>query len=356
MIYIAQRRIFMRKIKDPTLFQSIRKFLTEDMPIVRKKSINTVDAYRYTLNLFLTFLQEKHNKLLSSVTARDFCQSNILGFMDWLQNERKNKASTVNLRLKHLKRFCRFLMDENILMISELSSIQKISDIPNATEDTIKFLSVQETKLILSQPDTNKKIGVRDNFFMYLLYDSGCRIQEILNLKLKDFVIQKGTAELHIIGKGNKPRITPISQELIPKFERYCGLYHQYSNYEDYLFYTIRKGQLCQMSCDAVQVFIKKYGDLARTSASEIPHLHPHLFRHTRAMHLYMAGMPLEFVSQWLGHSQMETSLIYARATTDMKRKAIEKISAAENSVFNGDEKFKYADNETVIRQLYGLM
>lgn len=346
----------MRKIKDPSLFQSIRKFLTEDMPVVRKKSANTVEAYRYTLNLFLTFLGEKHNKLLSAVTAKDFCQGNVLGFMDWLLDERGNKATTVNLRLRHIKRFCRYLMDENILMISDLAFIQKIAEIPNPADDTIKFLTVQETKLILSQPDIKKTIGLRDNFFMYLLYDSGCRIQEILDLKLKDFVIQKGSAELHIIGKGNKYRVTPISQELIPKFERYCSTYHRSSSYEDFLFYTTRKGVRSQMSCDAAQAFIKKYGDKARTSDPEIPHLHPHLFRHTRAMHLYMAGMPLELVSQWLGHSQMETSLIYARATTEMKRKAIDKISKAENSVFREDEKFKYADNETVIRQLYGLM
>lgn len=346
----------MRKIKDPTLFQSIRKFLMEDMPIVRKKSANTVDAYRYTLNLFFAFLREKDKKLLSSVTAKDFCQSNVLEFMDWLVEARGNKASTVNLRLKHIKRFCRFLMDENILLISELSSIQKIADVPNATDNTVKFLTVQETKLILSQPDTNKAIGLRDNFFLYLLYDSGCRIQEILDLKLRDFVVQKDSAELHIVGKGNKYRATPISQELIPKFERYCSVYHQGSSYEDYLFYTTRKGVRSQMSSDAAQAFIKKYGDKARATLTDLPHLYPHLFRHTRAMHLYMAGMPLELVSQWLGHSQMETSLIYARATTEMKRKAINKISSAENSVFKGDEKFKYADNEFVIQQLYGLI
>ena len=80
---------------------------------------------------------------------------------------------------------------------------------------------------------------------------------------------------------------------------------------------------------------------MAQKLNSAIPHVHPHLFRHTRAMHLY---------------SQLETSLIYARATTDMKRKAVDKISAKENSVFKSDEKFKYADNEDVIRQLYGLM
>lgn len=346
----------MRKIKDPTLFQSIRKFLTEDMPIVRKKSVNTIDAYRYTLNLFLTFLRERHNIPLSSVTAKDFCQSNVMNFIDWLLKVRGNKASTVNLRLKHIKRFCRFLMDENILLLSELSSIQKIADIPNATDDTIKFLTVQETKLILSQPDINKTVGLRDSFFLYLLYDSGCRVQEMLDLKLRDFVVQKKSAELHVVGKGNKYRVTPISQELVSKFERYCSAYHQDSGYEDYLFYTVRKGVRSQMSSDAAQAFIKKYGDKARETIAGIPHLHPHLFRHSRAMHLYMAGMPLELVSQWLGHSQMETSLIYVRATTEMKRKAIDKISTAENSVFKGDEKFRYADNETIIRQLYGLM
>ena len=346
----------MNKIKDPILFQGIKKFLTTDMPIVRKKSVHTIEAYRYTLNLFLLFLREKQEKLLSAVTTKDFSQKNILCFMDWLLNERRNKATTVNLRLRHIKRFCRFLMDENILMLSELSSINKISEFPKPNDCVVRFLTIQETKTVLSQPDISKTIGLRDNFFLYLLYDSGCRIQEILDLKLRDFVIQKESAELHVVGKGNKYRVTPISQELIPKFKRYCSIYHPNGSYEDYLFYTTRRGVRYQMSSDNVQTFVKKYGDMARASIPEIPHIHPHLFRHTRAMHLYMAGMPLELVSQWLGHSQMETSLIYARATTEMKRKAIDKISKVENSVFTVDEKFKYADNETVIRQLYGLM
>jgi len=346
----------MKKIKDPALFENIRRFLKEYMPILRKRSTNTAEAYRYTLNVYLIFLQETYSKPLCDIIAKDFCQKNILCFIEWLRTDRDNKVSSVNLRLRHIKRFCRFLMDENILMMSELSSIQKIAEINDVAEDTIKFLTIEETKLILSQPDTKKPIGLRDSFFMYLLYDSGCRVQEVLDLRLKDFVVQKGFAELHIIGKGNKYRSTPIADELLPKFKRYCNHYHKSGKYEDHLFYTTRKGVRSQMSSDTAQVVVKKYGEMAKFANPEIPHIHPHLFRHTRAMHLYMAGMPLELVSQWLGHSQMETSLIYAKATTDMKRKAVEKISTAENSVFKGDEKFKYADNETVIRQLYGLM
>lgn len=109
------------------------------------------------------------------------------------------------------------------------------------------------------------------------------------------------------------------------------------------------------MSSDNVQRFIEKYGAKARSQMPSIPHLHPHLFRHTRAMHLYMAGMPLEMVAQWLGHSQIETSLIYANATTEMKRAAVNKISIKGNAVFKGDEKFKYQNNDEVIKRLYGL-
>lgn len=160
---------------------------------------------------------------------------------------------------------------------------------------------------------------------------------------------------VYIPSTGNKFRITPISDELLSKFKKYCSYYHKSGNYEDYLFYTKRKGNCVQMSCDAAQALVKEYGIMAQESIPTLPRIHPHLFRHTRAMHLYMAGMPLELVSQWLGHSQMETSLIYARATTDMKRKAIDKIAEKEGSVFKGDEKFKYADKDDVIRQLYGL-
>lgn len=220
----------------------------------------------------------------------------------------------------------------------------------------VLWITVEETKHVLSQPNIDNRIGIRDRFFMSLLYDSGCRIQEMLDLKLKDYVIKKSGAELHVVGKGNKYRVTPISEEICPLFEEYCRHYHKDRNYDSYIFYTIRNGITSRMSCDNAQTFLKKYGAMARETISSIPHIHPHLLRHTRAMHLYMAGMPLELVSQWLGHSQMETTLIYARATTEMKRKTIEKISSKEESVFGQNEKFKYADNDEIIKKLYGLL
>jgi len=345
----------MKKIKDPDINKKIREFLTEHMPVIKKESPNTVEAYRYTLNLYLTFLQETLVKELSSITSLDFSKKNILAFMDWLISNRKNRASTANLRLVHLRKFCYFLMNKDVLRFSELSAIQKIKGFPKECADEVKYLSVQEMKLVLSQPDTSKRLGIRDKFFMYLLYDSGCRVQEILDLRVRSFFIKNNDAQLHIVGKGNKFRTTPISNELIEMFKEYCVHFHKDTTQDDYLFYTIRNGMLIKMSSDNVQRFVEKYGAKARNQLPSIPHIHPHLFRHTRAMHLYVAGMPLEMVAQWLGHSQMETSLIYANATTEMKRAAVKRISTKESSVFGDGEEFKYKDNDEVIRQLYGL-
>ncbi len=344
------------KIKDPTLFKKINTFFTEYLPIVRRESPNTITAYLYTVNIYLEFLQDVYQRKLWEVTLADFTQKNLLTFMDWLQTKRKNRTSTVNLRLVHMRKFCRFLMEDDILWLAELAAIQQIAGLPTDKPEEIRYLSVEETKLLLSQPKTDTRLGVRDRFFMYLLYDSGCRVQEVLDLTRRSFILGKDGAQLHIIGKGNKFRATPVSAELVPMFEEYCRLFHSDTTPDDYLFYTRRKGNLEGMSRDNVQRFVEKYGAQARNSMPSIPHIHPHLFRHTRAMHLYMAGMPLETVSQWLGHSQLETSLIYARATTEMKRAAVAKISSKENSVFKGEEMFKYSDDTAIIKRLYGLI
>ena len=115
-------------------------------------------------------------------------------------------------------------------------------------------------KIVLEQPNPTKKIGLRDKFYIALLYDSGCRNQEILDLRLKDFVVRKnGEAEVHIVGKGNKYRVTPISKEVVNLFQKYCEVYHSNRNQEDYLFYTIRKDIVRPMSADNVARFLNTY-------------------------------------------------------------------------------------------------
>lgn len=213
-------------------------------------------------------------------------------------------------------------------------------------------------KRIVSQPDLSKKTGSRDRFYVLLLYESGCRNQEILNLKIADFeVTTAGEATLHIIGKGKKYRVIPISKETVDLYYEYCKIYHsnQVVDPNDLLFYTIRNNIKTKMSSDNVQRFLKKYEQLVLSTNYTISHLHPHLFRTTRAMHLYLAGVPLALIADWLGHSRMETTRIYASATIEMKRKAVKNMELKISDEYTEQIPFKYEDDEEVLLKLCGL-
>jgi len=188
------------KIKDPEFFRLIKEFLTCYLPRIRRKSANTVDSYRYALNIYLTYIQE--SKKLKDVGTADFCQNDILEFMEWLKSARKNEVTTINQRLSHIKSFCTYLVKNRKMEQSDLNEITEISRLPDTRKTEMVYLSIEDIKLVLEQPDTSKKTGIRDKFFIALLYDSGCRDQEILDLKVKDFIIKElGEAELHVLGK-----------------------------------------------------------------------------------------------------------------------------------------------------------
>lgn len=346
------------KIKDPELFRLMKSFLTTYLPNIKQKSVHTVHAYRDALNLYMEFLDKKNSIRLKDVCISDFNQTNIAAFLSWLKEDRKNEASTINQRLSHLKGFCKYIQKKDVLSFKTYSEICEISEYKDERVKDFIWLTTEEIKLVLEQPDINKKTGVRDRFFICLMYESGCRDDEILHMKLKNIIINKsGEPDVHIYGKGNKHRCTPLSKDIVPYFKEYCKLFHpdNSNSSDELLFYTIRNGIKSQMSPDNVQRFMKTYEKKAKNTKADLPHLHPHLFRRTRAMHLYLAGIPLPLVSEWLGHSSMETTQIYARATDEMKRQAQRKLGDKNESVFKDDIAFKYADNEEVLKKLAGL-
>lgn len=298
---------------------------------------------------------------MADISVADFNQQDIIGFLGWLEKEKGNLPTTLNQRLAHIKGFCKYLMKKDVLSFIEYEQINDISDYVDERAANFAWLSIEDVKLILEQPDTKKKTGIRDRFFLALLYETGCRNDEILHLKMKDFSKMKnGDMSVHIFGKGNKHRCTPLSKDILPYFEEYCMQYH--TDYkvnpatDDFLFYTIRKGIKTEMSQDNVQRFLKKYERQARATNPELPHLHAHLWRRTRAMHLYRAGVPLPLVSEWLGHASEETTrMYYAKATDDMKRKAQQTAIEKGVSAFDEDVPFKYADDEEALKKLCGL-
>ena len=163
------------------------------------------------------------------------------------------------------------------------------------------------------------------------------------------------TVVLH--GKGRKIRSVPLMKDTVNHLLNYMEVFHKGEAWlsTDWLFYVERKGIRSAMCDDTARLRIQKYAGAAREKCPDVPeNVHPHLWRHTRAMHLYQHGMDLTLIAQWLGHKQLETTLIYAYADTEEKRKAIEKAMGTEAVLRAENASYKVDDEET-LKHLYGL-
>ncbi len=343
------------KAKDPQLVSLMGEFMRVYLPCVRNRDEDTVVSYRYSISLFVAYLEVENRVTVMTMQSSDFNQKNIVGFMSWLKSDRNNVATTINHRLSDIRGFCQYLYKKKAITLDEYEAIREINDADDDRIIDFTWLSTNDVCLILKSVDKNRD-AVRDHFLLSLLYESGARINEVLSLKLLDIKeTSNGEADIHFYGKGKKHRITPLSKEIWAQFSRYCKEYHQDRTPDRLMFYSFRNGQTKKMSSDNISRILDGCEVRVRKDHPDLIHLHSHLFRRTRAMHLYQAGVPLPTISEWLGHSNIETTRFYAKVTEEMKREALHKLSDSDSSVFKDDVAFKYANDEDAIKRLCGL-
>jgi site-specific recombinase XerD len=292
---------------------------------------------------------------LTDVTFETLNSRMISDYLNWLEKVCHCSISTRNQRLAGIRSFFKYAGRMDLAVTVFQKDLEKVP-FKRRDSKTVDFMTEEALKTVLAQPDTSTKMGIRDLFFMILMYDTGARNREILDLRVKDFDADSKTPCVHLTGKGNKKRIVPVMAKTVEHFRHYVSLYHPEDGSERYLFYTVRNGILQPMSDDNVSRFMKKYGRAAKGICPEVPdNLHPHLFRHSRSIHLYRAGMPLALLSEWLGHAQLETTMIYAYADTEMKRDAIQKATGSSNPLMGNDQIPVWKGDDQIIRKLYGL-
>jgi site-specific recombinase XerD len=308
------------------------------------------------MNLLLDFLIKIKGIRLEKITFSTIDYQALADFACWLEDVRGCGASTINHRLSGVRSFFKYVGALYPVLSVYWHDVSRVPKKKIGKSLTMEFMTEPALKAVLEQPDTTDKRGIRDLFFMVLMYDSAARNSELLNLKIGDFAYGSNTPCVYLHGKGNKIRAVPLMKKTVDHFHRYKEIYHMNSNSDQYMFYTTRKGMKQQMSDDNVARFIKTYGTMAKQQCSEVPdRIHPHMFRRTRAMHLYRSGMPLTLLSEWLGHEDPETSLIYSYADTEMKRRAIEKATGGDDPLVTEQTPAMWDGNDEMIRKLYGL-
>ena len=345
----------MKTLKDETLFRLIHDYLSVYLPDQRCCSPNTVKSYRETLNQLFDFITLEKSIPLTDVTFETLNCRMISDYLNWLEKERHCSVSTRNQRLAGIRSFFKYAGRMDLTVTVYQKDLEKVP-FKQTGSKAVDFMTEEALKAVLAQPDTSTKTGIRNLFFMILMYDTGARNREILDLRVTEFRADSKTPCVHLTGKGNKKRIVPVMAKTVEHFRNYVTLYHSGDSSERYLFYIVRNGIVQQMSDDNVARFMKKYGNAAKEICAEVPdNLHPHLFRHSRSIHLYRAGMPLALLSEWLGHAQLETTMIYAYADTEMKRDAIQKATGNHNPLMSSAQTPCWKGDDQIIRKLYGL-
>lgn len=346
------------KNKKSLFFQFIREFLTKYLPLQKAASPNTVKAYKDTLNLFLDYLNEQQGIALRNIDFPVITKTTVESFLEWLETDKNYSVSSRNQRLSGLKSFCRYAAGRDKTLAGHYQELSEIPKKKQTKGHEIEFFNENALQSILAEPDISMKKGQRDMVFMMLLYDTAARIQEILDIRMQDISLTGDNPYIVLHGKGKKTRLVPLMDKTALHLEKYIHCFHKEQNSRELLFFISKKSGKTAMSPDNAAKFIKKYGCQARDKNPEVPaHLYPHMFRHSRAMHLYRNGMPLPLLSEWLGHSQMETTIMYyANADTAMKKEAIEKATSEFNPLFLDNPNIDWENDDEMIKRLYGLI
>ena len=330
-----------------SLFLMVHRFLMVFLTEEKKCSPNTVRSYRKALELLFDYVKEQHGVSLGKVTFDMIDRELMIDFLNYLEQNRGCSTVTRNHRLECIRAFYKYAAQEDIALVTYYDEIQKVK-VAKVPETIVEHMSTNAIQSILSQPDTSTDRGKRDAFLMLFLYKTGARVQELVDVRICDIQLSD-TPRVLLHGKGAKSRAIPLRDDVVQHLKKYLALFHESeSQYSDqYLFYSVRNQKKKRMTEQNVRSIVSKYGSMARETNKEVPEqVHPHLFRHSWAMFLYQNGVDLTLISQWLGHAQFKTTLIYAHADTEIKRKALEKAVPEDSPLkpYLDSERFQTSD------------
>jgi site-specific recombinase XerD len=335
----------------PTDFSvAIQKFFTAFLAQQRGCCENTIKSYRDTFKLFLEFMSKKYSVSPDKMTLSRFTSKEVVEFGNYLSKVRSNTDRTRNQRIASLRSFVKFLQYE---YPDQMFQWQKIQNLPirRHANKPVSYLSQDEIAMLLSKIETKNNMGIRDLALITLLYDSGARVQEIVNLSVRDVRIEQ-PSQVTLHGKGKKIRVVPLMSDTVKVLKSYMtrfGLMRPEQS--DNPLFCSRRGE--RITRFGIAYLLEKYAIEAKLKMSSIPDkVSPHLLRHSKAMHLLEEGCSEFSIRDLLGHADLKTTNIYAKANQNMIRKAIEGASKKKS---HSDNDFSWKRDKGILTWLSGL-
>jgi site-specific recombinase XerD len=304
-----------------TLAIALHRFFTDYLPRQRALSPHTLLSYRDSLKLLLKFVTNGKADP-SRLQVELLTPERVMAYLQYLETERKNTASTRNVRLSAIHSFMRFL---GLNFPEHLAQAQRLISVPFKRTGTreIHHLEFSEIQTILRNIDLNSSDGYRDFVLLSFLFNTGARVSEVVGLQACDLRLA-APATVLLRGKGRKERVCPLwletARTLQHHLERQNTALHEAHN----VFLNHRGQPLTRFG---IRLILKKR---LRQVAPKLPSLkekriHPHSLRHSTAIHLLRSGVDLVTIANWLGHVSVNTTNKYLTIDLEAKRAALAK-------------------------------
>lgn len=312
-------------MKPTDLAHLLTAFLKEYLPSHRNVSPNTILAYRDAFTLLLRYCCDVRGLDPNRLEVEHLDPSLIVDFLRYLEEERHCKAASRNQRLAALHSFFRYVQIERPQYMLQC---QRILAIPHkrCEHPQIDYLNPGDLAAILAQPDLTVQQGRRDAVLLSLLYDTGARVQELIDMSIRDVRLD-APAQVRLTGKGRKIRCVPLMAATVDLLRDYLQE-HDLAHPKHAAEPLFRNQQGERLSRSGIRYILQKYVNQARANRSTLrERISPHTLRHTKAMHLLQAGNPLVVIRSILGHAQVQSTELYARADMQMKQRALQTVA-----------------------------
>ncbi len=298
----------------------MQSFFYQYLSSLRGLSLNSILAYRDSIKLLLCFSSDFLKKAVDQLNIEDLDDKVILAFLDDLENKRKNCIRTRNARLAAICTFFKFIGREKPELLNQCRKIRSIPQ-KRTEHKTVEYLESNEMKAVLNSVDINSRTGVRDNALLLFLYNTGARVQEVVDIRLNDLRLEN-PGQVKLLGKGKKQRACPLWPDTIDAINDYLKYRQPEDPNEEHLFLNANGESITRFG---IRYITKKYAEKAAVNCSSLNNkvIGPHTFRHSTAMHLIQAGNDINMVKLWLGHADINTTHMYVEINMEMKRKIL---------------------------------
>jgi len=301
----------------PALGSLIHSFIADGLLTMKGLRPASVRSYRDVLRLFLRFLAQDTARRITRLTPADLSFERVLGFVRYLENERRNQIRTRNQRVACLHTFFEYLAGR----VPELLAVaERVAAIPmkRVAPPETRFLEREEIDALFAAMPAHGAHALRDRVLLLFLYNTGARVQEVADLRVGDLDLSP-PPRVRLHGKGDKWRTCPLWEHTARQLRQLLD--QRTTRTPDAPVFASRQGR--PLTRFGIYKLVLRHTRQLKTTPAQGRGISPHVFRHTTAVHLLEAGVEINVIRGWLGHVSLDTTNRYAEINIRAKEAAL---------------------------------